>query len=153
MVLLWNTMHYYGIFAKTKVRECHTLGWEENMGFEVLMWYVVWKQKEELRELKGYAEAEYIQRHEVRQTLVLWWPGSVMQFMHSRTPCLCLWCLCYLLCLMSSTPRSETWTEAKCLVSSPLFLQWNLLSFNSLSNNAFKKTDPVASQQSLDNQS
>lgn len=46
----------------------YVMGW---VGFEVLMWYVVWKQKEELRELKGYAKAEYIQRHEVRQTWVL----------------------------------------------------------------------------------
>lgn len=125
-------IQYYGIFAKTKVRECQHTGMSGEFGLWSVNVNVVWKQKEELRELKGYAEAEYIQRHEVRQTLVLWWPGSVMQFMHSRTPCCCLWCLCYLLCLMSSTLRSQTWTETKCLVSSPLFLQWNLLSFNSL---------------------
>jgi len=34
---------------------------------------------EVLRELKGCG-----------QTLVLWWPGSFMQFMDSRTPCCCL---------------------------------------------------------------
>lgn len=53
-------MQYYAIifFAKTKEWNASTQGWED-LGFEVSMWYVLWKQKEVLRELKGCAEAGY----------------------------------------------------------------------------------------------